>query len=271
MKYGFMTFSFPRAGVSTIVEEARQAGYDGIELRIGRTHGHGIEIGADKETLREAVKAAADADIELYSLASSFQLAIDPLDEDEARATLGLATGVGAKVIRVFGGPYGDANLSQEDARAQLVNGLRAFGELAEQETDGVIVALESHDAWTDPDILAGVLDEVDRVNVGLNWDPYHIVRMTGRGVAEHFPTIARHVRHTHVHDGKPSEGAPILSAIGTGIVNHREMLESLVSISYDGYLMGEWIHSIMEGTTDPIAYLPRELTALKRIEAELA
>jgi sugar phosphate isomerase/epimerase len=95
-------------------------------------------------------------------------------------------------------------------------------------------------------------------------------VRTTDRGVAAHFPTIKRHVKHAHIHDGKKSDGTPILSSIGTGIVDHKEMLECLKSISYDGYLMGEWIHSLMEGSTDPIEYLPRELKKLKQIEAEV-
>lgn len=270
MKYGFMTFSFPRASVEILIEEAIQAGYDGLEIRIGSNHGHGLEIDSSKETREKAVKAAADGNIDLYSVATSFKLAIEPLDEDEARATLGLASDLGAKVIRVFGGPYGDTNLSKDEARAQLVAGLTRFGELAQAETNGVILALESHDAWTEPELLADVLDEVGRSNVGLNWDPYHIVRTTDRGVAAHFPVISRHVKHTHVHDGKKSDGAPILSAIGTGIVDHTEMLECLASISYDGYLMGEWIHSLMEGSTDPIEYLKRELKSLKKIEAGL-
>lgn len=43
-----------------------------------------------------------------------------------------------------------------------------------------------------------------------------------------------------------------------------------LASIGYDGYLMGEWIHAMMDGETDPDAYLPRELAKLRSIEADL-
>lgn len=272
MKYGFMTFSFPRANVSTLIEETIQAGYTGLELRIGRNQGHGLEIDSSPQARREALAMAREANIDLYSLASSFQLALSKLDEDEARATLKLAKDIDAKVIRVFGGPIHDSGLSRDEARSQLVTGLSRFGELAESETgsESVIIALESHDAWTDPELLAGILDEVGRDNVGLNWDPYHIVRTTDQCVASHFPTIQGHVKHTHIHDGKKSDGAPILSSIGSGIVDHREMLSALKSISYTGYLMGEWIHSLMEGSTDPIEYLPRELKQLKQIEAEL-
>ncbi|MFW5776607.1 MAG: sugar phosphate isomerase/epimerase family protein [Spirochaetota bacterium] len=273
MKYGFMTFSFPRADIATLVEETVQAGYDGLEIRIGRNQGHGLEIDSTTQTRKDAVKIAGEAGIDLYSLASSFQLALSPLAEDEARATLGLASDLNARAIRVFGGPYKDSGLSRDEARAQLVAGLRAFGELAARETgpSPVLIVLESHDAWTEPELLAGIVDEVGLANVGLNWDPYHIVRTTDMGVAEHFPLISKHVKHTHVHDGRKSDGTPVLSAIGTGIVDHRQMLECLRSISYDGYLMGEWIHSLMEGSTDPIEYLPRELKKLKQIEASLS
>ncbi|MFP4378030.1 MAG: sugar phosphate isomerase/epimerase family protein [Spirochaetales bacterium] len=272
MKYGFMTFSFPRASVSTLIEEAIQAGYTGIELRIGRNQGHGLEIDSTHKTRSEALSKAKEAGIDLYSLASSFQLAVEPLDEQEARATIELADDLEARVIRVFGGPFQDSGLSREEARAQLVAGLKRFGELSAKESKNspVVIALESHDAWTEPELLAGIIDEVGMPHVGLNWDPYHIVRTTDQGVRQHFDTIKRYVVHTHVHDGKKSDGAPVLCSIGNGIVDHREMLECLKSISYDGYLMGEWIDSLMEGSTDPIEYLPRELKKLKRIEAEL-
>ena len=267
-----MTFSFPRATVGALAEEARQAGYTGIELRIGRSHGHGLEIDTPVAARKEAVRIAADAGVELYSLAASHTLAVDPLDEADARSTLALAADLGSRVIRVFGGAFADSGLPFADARARLVAGLARFGELAREETgaDGVRIALESHDAWTDPAELAAVLDEVGRANVGLNWDAYHIVRMTGQGVAAHFPAIAKHVTHVHFHDGQATNEAPVLAPIGTGIVDHAELLRSLASISFDGYLMGEWIHSMMEGITDPVVYLPRELRRLKSIEAAL-
>jgi fatty-acyl-CoA synthase len=273
MKYGFMTFSFPRANMLSLVDAALQAGYDGLELRISSNHGHGLDLDTSKEARTQALKTAKEGNIELYSIATSFKLALGPLDEAEASATIELANDLESRVIRVFGGAYQDDQISFEDARANLVAGLKRFGELSARmsKDQPVVIALESHDAWTDPAILAEVLDEVNMPHVGLNWDPYHIVRMTDQGVADHFPSIAKHVKHCHVHDGQASSGAPILCPIGSGIVDHTEMLEALASISYDGYLMGEWIHSIMEGSTDPIQYLPRELQALKKIEAELA
>jgi len=272
MKYGFMTFSFPRANVSTLIEETIQAGYTGLELRIGRNQGHGLEIDSTSETRNNALSIAKGAGIDLYSLASSFQLALEPLNEEEARATIELANDLEARVIRVFGGPFMDSGISREEARTQLIAGLKRFGELSAKESknDPVVIALESHDAWTEPELLAGILDEVGMPHVGLNWDPYHIVRTTDQGVATHFPAVKRHVKHVHVHDGKKTNGAPILCSIGAGIVDHREMLECLKSTSFDGYLMGEWIDSLMEGSTDPIEYLPRELKKLKRIEAEI-
>lgn len=275
MKYGFMTFSYPEAGIADVVGNAARAGYTGIEVRIGAGHRHGLEIDAPGARRAEAVGIAGDAGIELYAIATSFKLAVDPLDEDTARATLKLAADLGAKVVRVFGGAFADVGIDAATARARLVEGLSRFGALARAEAGGsVTIALESHDAWTDPDELAAVLDEVTGgspdVPAGLNWDAFHIVRTTGQGVAEHFPTIARHVKHVHVHDGYQRDGKPVLAPIGEGVVDQDEQLRALASIAYDGYLMGEWIHAMMDGETDPDAYLPRELAKLRSIEADL-
>lgn len=282
MNYGFMTFSFPKATVSALLEAATQFGYTGIELRISANHGHGLEPGTPVDQLAEARKQAQGDRVSLYSIATSFKLALGALDEEEAKRTLALATGIGARVIRVFGGAYTDEGMGNEQARSQLVAGLRRFGELSHELTAGhaeqrggapdasVVIALESHDAWTDPAILAGVLEEVGRDNVGLNWDAYHIVRMHDVGVAEHFPTVKRWVKHVHVHDGTASKQSPVLKPIGTGVVNHQELMQCLAEIEFDGYLMGEWIHGMMDGNTDPMVYLPREIAKLTQLEAAL-
>ena len=272
MKHGFMTFSYPKASLEALFEDARQFGYDGIEIRIGVNHGHGLEIDTPPAAQQAARKQAKEEGIELYSVASSFQLALRPLDDDEAKRTLALTSEIGARVIRVFGGSFEDEGIQFDTARTQLVAGLSRFAELARQETDGgVVLALESHDSWTDPAVLVAVMEEVGQPGVGINWDAYHIVRMTGMGVAEHFPIIKRWVNHVHVHDGTDTKQAPVLSPIGTGIVDHDALIRCLASINFDGYLMGEWIHSVMEGNTDPIVYLPRELKKLRKIEASLA
>ena len=290
MNHGFMTFSYPKASLEAILEDASQFGYTGIELRIGRNQGHGLEIDSPAEALANARSTAEGEGIMLYSLASSFQLAVEELDEDEFKQTLQMATAVGARVIRVFGGAFEDEGLSADDARARLVASLARCGELSHEITAGkadedgpgarggvsgspdgsVVIALESHDAWTDPQTLAAVLEDAGQDNVGLNWDPYHIVRMHELGVAEHFPTVRPWIRHVHVHDGTATRQAPVLKSIGTGVVDHEAMMRGLAEIGFDGFLMGEWIHSLMEGNTDPVIYLPRELKKLKKIEAAL-
>ncbi len=290
MNHGFMTFSYPKASLAAIIEDATQFGYTGIELRIGRNQGHGLEIDSSHELLTAARSQAESEGVHLYSLASSFQLAVEELDEEEARQTLAMATAIGSRVIRVFGGAFKDEGLDLASARSRLVSGLRRFSELSKELTAGsaddtgpgrrggvagsadgsVVIALESHDAWTDATVLAEVLAEVSKDNVGLNWDPYHIVRMHGTSVADHFPTIRAWVKHVHVHDGTATTGAPVLTSVGTGIVDHEAMIRGLMEIGFDGFLMGEWIHSLMEGNTDPVIYLPRELKKLRKIEASL-
>jgi sugar phosphate isomerase/epimerase len=94
-----------------------------------------------------------------------------------------------------------------------------------------------------------------------VNWDIMHPVRREFATIDESFETLKPWIRHLHIHDASKETGE--LVPIGEGFVDHRRAIELLSSISYDGYLSGEWIN-----WDDPYeVHLPRELATLKSYE----
>lgn len=262
MRYSFMTFSTPEASFTEVVQIAAKYGYDGIEPRTDRAHAHGVEVAATKSE-RAAIKdEARKAGIALACLATSLRYA-DPANEATAIAEtherIDLASDVGAPAIRVFGGVVPD-DISRNQAIAQVAKCLKAVADHAAERN--VIVTVETHDDWCDPNHMAAVLKEVDHPAIACNWDVMHPVRRVFMTVEDAFEILRPWIKHTHVHDGVWGPGLQLLP-IGEGRVDHRAFVRLLQESGYEGFLSGEWIRwdDIYE------TYLPRELATLKSYE----
>ena len=266
MKYSFMTFSCPGLDLAGVLGLAAKVGYDGVELRIDAGHGHGVEVDTDKDQRREIREQANRAGVAIACIATSCKFADAEAGEQtlaDAKERIYLAADVGAPVVRVFGGPFGD-DLTREEAIEGMARRLGAVADDAEEL--GVTVCLETHDVWSDPRHVAAVLEKVDRRSVGANWDVIHPVRRGLATVEESFEVLRPWIRHLHIHDGiQADDGGMVLRPIGKGIVDHRLVLECLESIRFRGFLSGEWIR--WSDTYD--VHLPAELATLKRYEAE--
>ena len=77
---------------------------------------------------------------------------------------------------------------------------------------------------------------------------------------------LAPWIKHVHFHDGGTKNGQFAMQPIGEGEIDHQRAVELLKSISYDGYLSGEW-----SGWEPYETHLPRELATMKHYEHELS
>jgi len=260
LKFAFMTFSTTGLTLAENLEVAKRYGYDGIEPRLDKEHGHGIEVTASADARAAARAQAEEAGVALACLACSLRYA-DASTTDEMLAQtherIDLAGDVGCPTMRVFGGKLPEG-VGRDEAIALLLTSLAAVaGHAAER---GVTVCLETHDDWTDPVHVAAVLRGVNHPNVACNWDIMHPVRAGHATIDESFETLKPWIRHLHVHDRNPETGA--FCPIGEGQIDHRRALQLLKTIDYDGFLSGEWI-----GWEPHDVHLPREIATLRGYE----
>jgi len=250
MKYSFMSFSTPELTLEQMLSLAARLGYDAVEPRLDAGHAHGVEVAASPAERERIRRTVADSGVALACLATSCRFADPDGREQVVRETLeriDLAADVGAPCIRVFGGQFPD-RLSRQEAIEAVAETARAVAGRAGER--GVTVCIETHDAWCDPRHVAAVLSAVNHPAVAANWDVMHPVRRPW-------------IRHLHVHDGVSEDGGVRLVPVGAGEIDHRRVIELLLSAGYEGYISGEWID------WEPYeAHLPRELATLKGYEA---
>jgi sugar phosphate isomerase/epimerase len=261
MKYSFMTFSCPELSMSEVLATAKKFGYDGVEPRIDANHKHGVETGASADKRKEIKQQAVDSGISIACVATSCVYANPETAQQNVDYTLkciDLASDIGSSTIRVFGGQIGKG-LSRESAIELVAKSLKAVADHASQR--GVTVCMETHDDWCNPAHVAEVMKIVNHPSIAVNWDIMHPVRVGFATMDQAFETLKSWIRHLHVHDAKPE--TTDLVPIGTGGYDHKRAIELLLTISYNGYISGEWI-----SWSDPYEiHLPRELATLRSYE----
>ena len=266
MKYSFMSFSCPELSLTEMLEVAARWGYAGLEPRVDQRHAHGIETSLTA-TERQAIKAqVADSPVDLGCLASSARYS-DPdtvqTHLDATRRELDLAADLGIPALRVFGGQIAEG-IGREAAIANLAHHL---GTLAEQAAAcGVTICLETHDDWCNPHHVVAVLEQVNHPRVAANWDVLHPVRAAGMTLGESMAIMLPWTRHVHMHDADLTPGRIRYVPMGTGSIDHREVLRGLQDHGFEGYMSGEWI-----GYRPWREHLPSEIRCLRGYEDELA
>ena len=264
MKLAFMSFSAVNMSAAELADEAKRLGYEGVEPRLSANHAHGIENGISKQAADEFKKIFSDRGVAICCLATSCGFS-DPKtinnNIDSAKQTIDLAVMLGVKRIRVFGGIIPEG-VTREEA-VQSVTG--AFITLADYiGSEDVVLCMETHDSWCDPDDVANVIKSVSRNSIMVNWDLMHPVMTAKKTMKEAFDVLKPWIKHVHAHDGIAEGDKRSLVPIGQGQVDHKTALSLLKEAGYKDYISGEWIASgNMEFENN---HLEREFGLLKRL-----
>lgn len=246
IKLGFMTFAFPHWNTERLVEFAKEAGYDGIEIRVDAGHKHEISTKSSKEARRAVRKLFADHGIEIASVATSVQFASAAPDKHRenlkaAKANLDLAADLGAPVVRIFAG--GGIPKLSEQAAEQVAAAFDEVGQYA--QASGVCPILEcGHDIIKGAAEAAQVIQRVRQRNFGVLWNHSTMDDET-------FTALKGRLRHFHVHD-------EVLKPDNTNILH---LVKRVQPIGYRGYISLEIIH----GKNMPEDVMKETATRLKR------
>jgi len=147
----------------------------------------------------------------------------------------------------------------------EVLEELRELAEVADHAAErGVILCMETHDDWCNPEHVAAVMARTDHPCVAVNWDIMHPVRTAEATVDQAYQVLQPWIRHVHIHDGGGENLT--FAAIGEGPIDHLRTLELLAHAEYDGYLSGEWI-----GWEAYDIHLPRELATMQGYERRLS
>ena len=239
MKRTFSSLACMRATLPQLIEYAKVAGYDTLEVRLDKQD---MICGIPKEQL--PLELLQESGVRILDLGTGISL-MGYAPEQIARGKLNadLAAYVGAKGIRLF---IGGGIRTIHDVSNHDLNGIiRSVDELAAYaETIGVEVWLELHSWFSTGARIKPLLDGVNRSNVKIIWDVIHSVEH-GEDPADTVAILGDAIAHVHIKDGKKSENPEIvpwvLTAHGAGNLPIRQVVQLLTAADYSGYYSLEW------------------------------
>lgn len=234
MKLGFMTFVLPEWEIERVVKFAKDAGYDGVEIRVDAGHKHELSSQSSAETRQYVKKLFADTGVEIPSVATSVHFACPEPDKrqeniDIAKANLDLAADLGAKVVRIFAG--GEIPELDSAAADRVASSFDEVGEYA--KGSGACPMLEcGHDIVKTAVEGAEVIKRVRTDNFCVLWNHAEMDDQT-------FELLKSHLGHFHVHDDALDPASP----------NMQNLVNRMKGFAYEGYFSLEIIkgHNLPE------------------------
>jgi len=222
-----MTFVCPEWEIEKVVQFAKDAGYDGVEIRVDAGHKHGISSESPDEQRKDVKRLFDDKNIEVPCIATSVQFSYpEPAKRREnieaAKANIKLAGDLGAKVVRMFAG--GGIPKLTDEAAGYIAEAFTEVGDYAKEY--GVCPMLETgHDIIKSAVEGAEVIKKVKTSNFGVLWNHSDMDEQT-------FDLLKNHIRHFHVHD-------EVLAPENKNILHLTKLVKN---INYDGYISLEII-----------------------------
>jgi hydroxypyruvate isomerase len=237
---------------------AAAAGFSAVEFW---WPGHEAELEAVEHAARDAGLDVALFNFDAGDMAAGDRgLVSDPerqhLFRENVPIALDLAHGLGCERMNVLVG-HEIPGLDREEQLALAHENVRFAAEKA--EAVDVTVMVEAVNTFENGPYLlytteqaVEFVERVDRENVRIQHDFYHMQRMEGNLAAnlrEHFADIG----HVQIADS-PDRGEP-----GTGEIHYAFVLGELEKLGYDGYVGLEY-NPTTEATEESLGWLPKEL-----------
>jgi sugar phosphate isomerase/epimerase len=260
LSFGFSTLGCPNYSVDEVIAMAVANGYRGVELRFIRGT---IDLASLPEFstsgLAETQRKFADAGVAVVGVGTSLKMvSLDAgartAQMEAARVNIAIAAALGAKYLRVFGGPL-PAEQDRERTLDAIAMGLGEIGELSAQS--GVTSLLETHDDFS---LSPSILDLYRRgmsERVEVLWDTLHSYRH-GEGAEATWSALGPRIRLVHVKDAHVATPKTFDFALtGEGTVPVGGFIDLLAAKGYDGFVNFEWEKGWHPEIAEPEIALP--------------
>ena len=135
---------------------------------------------------------------------------------------------------------------------------------LPEAEKAGVTLLIKTTGIYADTGRLRSLMDDFASDQLAALWDIHHPYRDHGEDADTTIKNLGAYVKHVHLRDSDDSGAYDI---IGEGTLPVQDMIRSLSSIDYDGFISLEWKPEWMEGMDDKDIILPHFVNFMSRFE----
>lgn len=210
------------------------AGFTSVELSSvpGWTE-HVLRDAGEAELRRVADLVKANG-LEAVSLSGHSDLASDA-GIAEFRKALQIARTFGIRYVTTStGGHDASSEGTVEEQRIAFLNRIRPLAD--EAASDGIQICLETHGGVSATgEMAAALVQEIDRPNVGINYDTANVIFYGSVRPEEDIVHAAPWINHLHIKDQVGGPGVWNFPPIGTGEVDFEPIFAELAKVGFAG------------------------------------
>ena len=269
-KIGFSTIACPDYDIDQVIEIAKQNGYSSIEIRFLRGT---IDLASLAEfspgQIADTRRRFEDAGIAVLAVDTSVRMnSLDPVIREQnralARANLAIAVGLGAPMMRVFGGPI-PADQDLERTLDGIASGLGEIAEMTREQ--GVLCVLETHDDFSTSARCLELYKRGASDALHILWDTLHTHRF-GETPEFTWEKLGPRIKHVHIKDSFVANAKGFdFAPTGEGTVPIAAFLKLLEQKSYRGAVHFEWEkgwHPEISGPEIALPHFAKYIAGLK-------
>ncbi len=160
---------------------------------------------------------------------------------------------------------------SDKDNIDEINNNASAFlaSAVAHAEKTGVTLLVETVGVFSDTAVLKNLLDSFALDNIAALWDMHNTFFFGDEAPSTTIENLGAYVKHVHIKDSEKSDnGGHAFCLIGKGELPIDEMMNSLRSVNYDGFISLEWDPSWLPEINDPEIIFPHFVSFMSRYES---
>jgi len=277
MKLAFSNAVCPEWDLNTLLDRAKQYGYDGVELWSLPNRANlaaAPELTADPAAVKQR---AADTGASIICLASDAAFYMPhprELAENQAvvREYVELAAKLGCPMVRVRAGELPPARcFGREHRNTVLARIAQALREVAEDAAEhGVSLVIENGGDFADSASVWYLVDAVGSPAVRCCWNPL-AARAVGELPTRSIPRLAARIGLVRVSDAKLSGDGAAESCVlpGQSDTDVRTLVQLLKGVGYRGYLVVDSPRGVKAAPASAEVALPAAAVYLRQLLGE--
>ncbi|MFH1420337.1 MAG: sugar phosphate isomerase/epimerase family protein [Planctomycetota bacterium] len=276
MKLAFSSNACPTWGLPTMLEQAKQHGFDGIELQTKGGLPHLPQTDGKNLSPADIAELTRNAGIEVVCLASS--AAFHMRDPDEVarnqimvRRYIDMAANIGCPFVRIFGKEIPNlrfALLGPQRRETVLERIAAAIRELVPHARDrGVTLLIENAGDFSDSVSMWHLVEAASSPNVKCCWSPL-AARLANERPTIAVPRLRQRLGLVRICDAVLQNNATLQSFAlpGEGDIEIPRLIQLLKGMIYRGYLVLDWPKAENPGLAEPDVVLPAAAAYLKKL-----
>lgn len=274
MKLAFSSIGCPAWDLATMVEKAKEYGYQGIELRGLEGQMHLPLAPQIASNPAKIAKLMRETNVEIVCLSTSAAFHMrDPKEvaknQAEVREYIELAGKLECPYVRVFGAEIPKLRFKllgserRETVLARIANALRELASFAAAHR--VTILIENNGDFVDSAAMWYLVEASDSPAVKCCWNPLNAATRNERPTIS-IPRLGLKIGLVHLSDGKFAENGGFEGHVapGQGTIEIPRLVQLLKGIAYRGYLCFDWPKLWDGSLADPDKVFPAAASYLQ-------